>query len=131
MSLAKSLTATSRLRNVGIIFAFIFGLMGLYLGATDVIKAQKSKGEVIVFPRRQVPKHGPKDEETNGAVVHEKASPDQKEAVSIQRQTAIFHWQDVCYDVQIKKETRRILDHVDGFIRPGQLTALMVSHSSL
>ena len=32
---------------------------------------------------------------------------------------------DVCYDVKIKSETRRILDHVDGWVKPGTLTALM------
>jgi ABC-type multidrug transport system ATPase subunit len=32
----------------------------------------------------------------------------------------------VCYDIKIKKdETRRILDNVDGWVRPGALTALM------
>ncbi|KAI9099899.1 putative ABC transporter [Phlyctochytrium arcticum] len=37
----------------------------------------------------------------------------------------IFHWEDVCYDVQIKSETRRILDHVAGWVKPGTMTALM------
>lgn len=45
----------------------------------------------------------------------------------IQRQTAIFSWKDVVYDIKIKKEGRRILDHVDGWVKPGTLTALMVS----
>ncbi|SCV01822.1 LAME_0G18734g1_1 [Lachancea meyersii CBS 8951] len=38
---------------------------------------------------------------------------------------AIYHWRNVCFDVPIKKETRRILDHVDGWVKPGTLTALM------
>src|SRR5450756_127776 len=32
---------------------------------------------------------------------------------------------NVCYDVKIKSETRRILDHIDGWVKPGTLTALM------
>ena len=32
---------------------------------------------------------------------------------------------DVCYDVKAKNQERRILDHVDGFVQPGTLTALM------
>ena len=43
----------------------------------------------------------------------------------IQKQTAIFSWRDVTYDIKIKKEERRILDHVDGWVKPGTLTALM------
>jgi hypothetical protein len=45
----------------------------------------------------------------------------------IQKSSSIFHWEDVCYQVKIKDETRVILDHVDGWIKPGTLTALMVS----
>lgn len=52
---------------------------------------------------------------------------DRADAGIIQRQTAIFSWKDVVYDIKIKKEPRRILDHVDGWVKPGTLTALMVS----
>ncbi|KAJ0163408.1 ATP-binding cassette transporter CGR1, partial [Colletotrichum tanaceti] len=46
--------------------------------------------------------------------------------LGIDRQTAIFHWSNVCYDVKLKKkETKRILDGVDGWCKPGTLTALM------
>lgn len=52
---------------------------------------------------------------------------DRANAGIIQKQTAIFSWKDVVYDIKIKKEPRRILDHVDGWVKPGTLTALMVS----
>ncbi|EHL02570.1 putative ABC transporter CDR4 [Glarea lozoyensis 74030] len=39
--------------------------------------------------------------------------------------TSVFHWRDICYDIKIKKENRRILNHVDGWVKPGSLTALM------
>jgi ATP-binding cassette subfamily G (WHITE) protein 2 (PDR) len=109
--------------------AFVFALMFLYLGATELIKAKKSKGEVIVFPRTKMPRRGREDIEGSGGMSDTEAAKKEKakDEVTIQRQTAIFHWQDVCYDVQIKKETRRILDHVDGWVKPGTLTALMVS----
>lgn len=111
---------------MGIVIAFIVGLGAIYLTATDVIKGQKSKGEVIVFPRRKQPKRLGNDEEQAAAGAGARgdgASSD--DTTAIQKQTAIFHWQDVCYDVQIKDETRRILDHVDGWVKPGTLTALM------
>ena len=37
----------------------------------------------------------------------------------------IFTWKDVCCDVHIKGETRRILSNVAGYVKPGTLTALM------
>ena len=45
--------------------------------------------------------------------------------LGMQRQEAIFQWRDVCYDIKIKSEERRILDHVSGWVKPGTLTALM------
>lgn len=44
---------------------------------------------------------------------------------SLTKQTAIFHWSSVNYDIKIKKEPRRLLDQVDGWVKPGTLTALM------
>ena len=52
-----------------------------------------------------------------------------KAEADIPRQTSIFSWKDVVYDIKIKGEPRRILDHVDGWVKPGTLTALMVCPS--
>lgn len=41
--------------------------------------------------------------------------------------TSVFHWEDLCYDIQIKGKDRRLLDNVDGWVKPGLSTALMVS----
>lgn len=68
------------------------------------------------------------DEETgavggNHAQIAEKAVD---ASDTIQRQTAIFSWRNVCYDIKIKRgEEKRILDHVDGWVKPGTLTALV------
>ncbi|KAF7183039.1 hypothetical protein CNMCM7691_002874 [Aspergillus felis] len=40
-------------------------------------------------------------------------------------QRSIFTWQDLCYDIPVKGGQRRLLDHVDGWVKPGTLTALM------
>jgi ABC-type multidrug transport system ATPase subunit len=40
-------------------------------------------------------------------------------------QRDIFTWRNVIYDITIKGEPRRLLDHVSGWVRPGTLTALM------
>ncbi|KAF2841982.1 pleiotropic drug resistance protein, ABC superfamily [Patellaria atrata CBS 101060] len=117
-------------RDFGIIIAFIIFLMFTYLAATEWISAKKSKGEVLVFRRGKGPAHLTKASSQDVEAISEKpvgAEHNLKSDPSavIQRQTAIFHWQDVCYDINIKKETRRILDHVDGWVKPGTLTALM------
>lgn len=86
-----------------------------------------------MFPKGRVPKEltdGPSDAESQKekAGLAKRSSEDASEHTAvIQRQTAVFTWKDVVYDIKIKKEDRRILDHVDGWVKPGTLTALMVS----
>ena len=124
------LTATTR--NLGIMIALMtFGFF-VHLLATEYISAKKSKGEVLLFRRGRVPDLQPKlDEEANAddrvsteMLAREKTVPDAP--ASIQKQTAVFHWESVCYDIKIKGKPRRILDEVDGWVMPGTLTALMV-----
>jgi hypothetical protein len=59
-----------------------------------------------------------------------KVSPIEGHAIGEQSpsnaQTSIFHWEDLSYDIEIRTEKRRILDNVDGWVKPGTLTALMV-----
>jgi ATP-binding cassette, subfamily G (WHITE), member 2, PDR len=117
-------------RNLGILWVFLFGLMTTYLVATEYIIAKKSKGEVLVFRRGHIPaalKDAGSDVESGsaGAKPGTAESLDIENLNMIKKQTAIFHWEDVCYDIKIKKEERRILDHVDGWVKPGTLTALM------
>ncbi|KAK8846877.1 hypothetical protein IAR55_005967 [Kwoniella newhampshirensis] len=121
-------------RNLGIIIGFFLFLSAIYLLATELISAKKSKGEILVFPRGRIPKslltHTTADDEsqkTAGGNVSRQVSGSGKDRADgiIQRQTAIFSWKDVVYDIKIKGEPRRILDHVDGWVKPGTLTALM------
>ncbi|CAI7660583.1 unnamed protein product [Penicillium manginii] len=121
---------THKWRNLGIMFGFMIFFMATYLIGTEYISESKSKGEVLLFRRGHAPKRGNSDEDIEGTqtVSHAEKTDEttsEQGAGGIQRQTAIFHWQDVCYDIKIKSEERRILDHVDGWVKPGTCTALM------
>jgi ABC-type multidrug transport system permease subunit/ABC-type multidrug transport system ATPase subunit len=115
-------------RNLGILFGFLFFFAFIYLVATEYISEKKSKGEVLLFRRGHQPRRisdlesasisDDNDAKANDAGTLQAGS-------KIQRQTSIFHWQDVCYDIKIKGKPRRILDHVDGWVKPGTCTALM------
>ncbi|KAL5338916.1 ABC-2 type transporter-domain-containing protein [Aspergillus crustosus] len=118
-------------RNYGIILAFMFFSLAAYIICSELVRAKPSKGEILVFPRGKIPafaKEVRRDEEV--APTSEKHAPvsegsEEDHVGAISKQTAIFHWQDVCYDIKIKGEDRRILNHVDGWVKPGTLTALM------
>ncbi|KAL3457147.1 ABC-2 type transporter-domain-containing protein [Aspergillus heterothallicus] len=121
-----------RWRNFGIILALAIFLCICHLVTSEIVSAQRSKGEVLVFRRGKAQKARAKrqqdDEEQIAAPVarSEKVGEEGLANISgVEKQSSIFHWEDVTYDIKIKKEDRRILDHVDGWIRPGTLTALM------
>ncbi|KAL5338821.1 ABC drug exporter AbcA [Aspergillus crustosus] len=121
--------ASHRWRNIGIIFAFMVILGAIHLVATDFITEKKPKGEILVFPRGNKALKNAKAEDDleggSGRSVSVEKTGSNDELAIIERQTAIFQWKDVCFDIKIGKEDRRILDHVDGWVKPGTLTALM------
>ncbi|KAJ5399552.1 hypothetical protein N7465_010041 [Penicillium sp. CMV-2018d] len=112
-------------RNLGIIIAFMIFFMFVYLTATEYITEAASKGEVLLFRRGRQPKAQTLDSETTADATYRAEETSGGSEVKIQRQTAIFQWQDLCYDIKIKNEDRRILDHVNGWVKPGTATALM------
>ncbi|OAL54233.1 BcATRO, ABC transporter [Pyrenochaeta sp. DS3sAY3a] len=119
-----------RYSNIGFLFAYMTFFCFTYLLATERITQKKSKGEVLVFRRGAVSNASALskvDEEAapGPSNIKRKRESTQDSGPAVVRQTSIFHWEDVCYDVKIKTETRRILDHVDGWVKPGTLTALM------
>lgn len=117
-------------RNFGILCAFFVAFFMLYLFCSELIRAKPSKGEVLVFPRGKMPAFAKniRKEDPEEVIASEKgavASEPQDSTAAIVRQTSIFHWENVCYDIKIKGTERRILDSVDGWVKPGTLTALM------
>lgn len=115
-------------RNFGILIGFFLFFLAVYLISVEYIQAAKSKGEVLVFRRGTAPAAASDVEavsEKSAGVAGAEGKGQDEAAAAIQRQTAIFHWSDVCYDIKIKDEDRRLLNNVDGWVKPGTLTALM------
>ncbi|TVY20600.1 ABC transporter CDR4 [Lachnellula arida] len=83
-------------RNLGIIIALMVFGCTIYLMSTEYISSKKSKGEVLLFRRGKVPEFAPKpdvESHVDGQEVRlarSKTIPDAP--ASIQKQTAIFHW---------------------------------------
>ena len=116
-------------RNLGILFSIMSFLCGLYLVATDHVSAQRSKGEVLIFRRR---------EELEPNMLNDEESQSYKypiEPLQADKSTtglniakvhaATFLWDNLCYDIKTKDGSRRLLNNVEGFVQPGSLTALM------
>ncbi|KAJ9253878.1 hypothetical protein DTO195F2_6855 [Paecilomyces variotii] len=118
-------------RNFGILVCFFIAFLFAYIVSSEYVSAKPSKGEILVFPRGKIPafmKKVHRDDDAEDGYIREKGGigqGGQDQTAAIVRQTAVFHWQDVCYDIKIKGQPRRILNHIDGWVRPGTLTALM------
>ncbi|KAH6896015.1 ABC-2 type transporter-domain-containing protein [Thelonectria olida] len=128
LRLSYGFVNSHRWRNFGVLIAFIILFMGLHLLATEYIASERSKGEVLVFTRNGLkrPRKRSNDvEEVGDNRAAQSASDDAGSVTDMERQASVFHWKDVSYEVKIKTETRQILDHVDGWVKPGTLTALM------
>jgi ATP-binding cassette subfamily G (WHITE) protein 2 (PDR) len=118
-------------RNFGILIAFLIFFMFTYMVAAELNSSTSSTAEVLVYPHGQVPTHlkkglgqAPSDEE---AVAGVEARPETQDEnmKALEPQTDLFTWRNVVYDIDIKGETRRLLDNVSGWVKPGTLTALM------
>ncbi|KAB8235266.1 ABC-2 type transporter-domain-containing protein [Aspergillus alliaceus] len=113
-------------RNFGILIAFMIFFNALYLTATEFISSDKSKAEALVFRPGHAPRylqHG-EDIEAEKAKVATEVRADAN-SIRLPEQKDILSWKSVCYDIPVKDGTRRLLDDVNGWVKPGTLTALM------
>lgn len=130
LAVAFNYTNAHKWRNWGIMIAFLLAFLFVYLWAAENVSAKKSKGEVLLFQRRnlkRIKKLQQKDEEqgnTESPTKEEGSSPKEQD-VQLQQQTAIFHWSDLTYDIKTEGGDRRLLDMVDGWVKRGTLTALI------
>ncbi|KHC36815.1 multidrug resistance protein CDR2, partial [Candida albicans P76055] len=145
IKLAYQFYSSHKWRNFGITVAFAVFFLGVYVALTEFNKGAMQKGEIVLFLKGSLKKHKRKTAASNkgdieaGPVAGKLDYQDEAEAVNNEKFTEkgstgsvdfpenreIFFWRDLTYQVKIKKEDRVILDHVDGWVKPGQITALM------
>ncbi|KAI9872985.1 MAG: hypothetical protein M1830_000972 [Pleopsidium flavum] len=110
-------------RNLGFLFAFLIFFLVVYLVATELSSSTSSTAEMLVFRRGHVPKHIEqaekiamyKDEESGSRQAATVQDGTRVEGVGIiPPQNDVFAWKDIVYDITIKGEPRRLLDHVSG-----------------
>ncbi|OBT44465.1 hypothetical protein VE00_05929 [Pseudogymnoascus sp. WSF 3629] len=119
-------------RNVGIMAAFLVFFLITYVWSAETVRAKESQGEVLLFQRRkferEISKQQHTDTERGESSIPMQVIRDQstiREQLHLQKQTATFHWSDITYDIKVKGGNRRLLNMIDGWVKPGTLTALM------
>ena len=127
-------------RNFGIILAFWLFFVFLTALGMELEKPNKGGGAVTIFKRGRAPKSVttamekgtvPEDEEKAGhsgdvTLDHESSgSEDDSTVKGVAKNESVFTYQNVNYTIPFEKGERQLLRDVDGFVRPGKLTALM------
>lgn len=110
----------------------------IHLMAAEFVSAQRPKGDVLIFRRSgnsgKARKTDVEEAPCNVDSVDSRVLKDIKSSdcsydvpIGIAKQTSILTWDGLSYDIKVKNRVKRLLDEVDGWVKPGTLTALMVS----
>ncbi|KAJ5280660.1 hypothetical protein N7478_006032 [Penicillium angulare] len=114
-------------RNFGILIAFMIFFNAVYLVATEFISRDTSKAEALVFRPGHAPQYLKEslDSENGAADLTKLELQPTNDTIRLPQQTDVFSWKGLNYDIPVKEGTRRLLDDVNGWVKPGTLTALM------
>ncbi|KAF3355139.1 hypothetical protein VdG1_04351 [Verticillium dahliae VDG1] len=141
---AFSYTRSHLWRNFGFLWAFFFFFVFLTALGMELMKPNAGGGAVTVFKRGQVPKkveesietggHEKKKDEEAGPSGHfSQAMPDTSNtgetsgdaANQVAKNETVFTFRNINYTIPYEKGERKLLRDVQGYVRPGKLTALM------
>lgn len=132
-------------RNFGIMCAFFIFFVFTTMAGMERMKPNAGGGAVTVFKRGQVPKTIEKSIETGGREKNDEESgptthlsekyddagdqtaavDDQEHMDQVASNETVFTFQNVNYTIPYEKGERQLLQDVQGYVRPGRLTALM------
>lgn len=134
-------------RNFGIIWAFFVFFLCVTMIGMEMMKPNAGGGAVTVFKRGQVPKSVEKSIESGGRKSGDKSSADEETGPlkgkpdvgsgdasrwndkdtlqNVAKNETVFTFQNVNYTIPYQGGERKLLQDVQGHVRPGKLTALM------
>jgi ATP-binding cassette, subfamily G (WHITE), member 2, PDR len=113
----------------------------MHLVATEYIPAQRSRGDVLRYRVPQQTKSSARDDLEQQTQDPQLNSEKSRHSFGAKNSGAwrpvlpsatapTFCWRDLCCEVKLSaNKTKRILQSIDGWVKPGTLTALMVKTS--
>jgi ATP-binding cassette subfamily G (WHITE) protein 2 (PDR) len=119
-------------RNYAIMLTFLVAFIVIYFVAIELNSSTSSTAEVLIFRRGHILGYNnghastlTKDEETVVVATPPELSSESDGVDIIPPQKDIFTWKNVTYNIPVKNGTRMLLDNITGWVKPGELTALM------
>ncbi|CAM9010933.1 unnamed protein product [Wickerhamomyces anomalus] len=125
-------------RNFGIVIAFFVVFLAINAISTEFKRPVKGGGDHLYFKRggkssdKILMQHESKNSDIETGVTNSQDndlkssnSSDELDVFEGLGSKSIFAWQNVDYVIPYKGSTRKLLDNVQGYVKPGTLTALM------
>ncbi|KAK4100463.1 hypothetical protein N658DRAFT_516555 [Parathielavia hyrcaniae] len=113
-------------RDWGIVMALIIFFLILNVVAGEYIRHGMGGNQAKVFQKPNAERKKLNEELLRKREEKRKTRGDESDSSELNiKSESILTWEDLCYDVPVPGGTRRLLDHVFGYVKPGQLTALM------
>ncbi|KAL2259850.1 hypothetical protein VTK26DRAFT_6321 [Humicola hyalothermophila] len=113
-------------RNWGIVVAIIFFFLFLNVVAGERVRFGMGGNQAKVFQRPNEERKKLNEELLRKREEKRKGNTDESKSSELNiKSESILTWENLCYDVPVPGGTRRLLDHVFGYVKPGELTALM------
>ncbi|KAI1434046.1 ABC-2 type transporter [Xylaria sp. CBS 124048] len=112
-------------RNFGIIAGIIifFLIMNVVLG--EFVKYGMGGNQAKVFARPNAETTALNEALDQKKLARQKSRTDDQDTSLKIESTSVLTWEDLNYDVPVPGGTRRLLNNVYGYCKPGELTALM------
>ncbi len=129
-------------RNFGIVIAYWILFLVVAMIFTEFLKPASGGGDKLMFKRGCIPDEFKKKLDNNdkekgeesaagtNEIVVEKKIASTKELSNVfeennTQSTEVFSWQNVDYVIPVKDGERKLLDNIQGYVKPGTITALM------
>lgn len=105
-------------RNFGIVIAFMIGFIVVTALGAEYLRPVSGGGDVLLFKRGHLPENV-KEEEI-------KVDEVKKQLTRLNDTVPdVFTWQNINFTVPVDEGTRKLLNNVQGYVKPGSMTSLM------
>ncbi|ODV94809.1 hypothetical protein PACTADRAFT_50669 [Pachysolen tannophilus NRRL Y-2460] len=115
-------------RNFGINIAWTAGFIMLNVILSEFIKNVEGGGDMLLYKRGHLPEAGLEVADAKVATRDEMMEALNGPGVDLEKVIAekdVFSWQKLEYVIPYDGATRMLLDNIQGYVKPGTMTALM------
>ncbi|KAL2198045.1 ABC-2 type transporter-domain-containing protein [Corynascus similis CBS 632.67] len=113
-------------RDWGIVAAIIVFFLCMNVVAGEFVRHGMGGNQAKVFQKPNAERKKLNEELLRKKEEKRKARGEESDSSDLNiKSESILTWENLCYEVPVPGGTRQLLDHVFGYVKPGQLTALM------